>query len=101
MKRLLLVSIICAAAVGIAQQPTQQLSNPANQQPYTYSGLATCVSSGCHGSTEPLNATRVLQNEYYTWLNNDRHAQAYNVLFTDRSARIAKNMRLKKREYEE
>ncbi len=101
MKRVLLISIICAAAVGIAQQPTQQPSNSATQQPNKYIGVATCVSSGCHGSTEPLNASRVLQNEYYTWLNNDRHSQAYNVLFNDRSARIAKNMRLRKRAYEE
>ena len=62
---------------------------------------ASCASSGCHGSTTPLDTTKVLQNEYYTWLNSDRHAQAYNVLFDERSARIARNMRLRKRAYEE
>src|SRR6185295_15737741 len=66
-----------------------------------YIGVASCTNSGCHGSTLPLNATRILQNEFYTWLNNDRHAQAYNILFNDRSARIARNMRLRKRAYEE
>ena len=60
--------------------------------PGLYLGVATCANSGCHGSTQPLDASRVLQNEYYTWLNRDRHAQAYNVLFNDRSARIARNM---------
>ncbi|MBV8543528.1 MAG: hypothetical protein JO088_02185, partial [Acidobacteria bacterium] len=59
----------------------------AAQQPGHYEGVASCVNSGCHGSTQPLNTTRILQNEYYTWLNSDRHAQAYNILFNDRSAR--------------
>jgi hypothetical protein len=98
----------------VAQQPTQQPGNSATQQPGNpatgqpasstpghYVGVASCVNSGCHGSTQPLKTTTALQNEYYTWLNNDRHAGAYNVLFSDRSARIVKNMRLKKRAYEE
>src|SRR5688500_13991996 len=106
MKRVAIL-LTLSAAVLFAQQPsnpaTQQPRNPETPQPqsHKYIGVATCVSSGCHGSTEPLNASRVLQNEYYTWLNNDRHSQAYNVLFSDRSARIARNMRLKKRAYEE
>jgi hypothetical protein len=64
-------------------------------------GVGSCTNSGCHGATQPLDASRILQNEFYTWLNNDRHAQSYNVLFNDQSARIVKNMRLKKRAYEE
>ena len=105
MKRLAV--ILAAVAALAAQQPP---STPDNRQPTTdnsatapghYVGVGSCVNSGCHGSTEPLNATRVLQNEFYTWLNNDRHAGAYNVLLTDRSARIARNMRLRKKAWEE
>ena len=66
-----------------------------------YLGVATCAGSGCHGSTLPLRASRVLQNEYFTWLNYDKHARAYNVLFNERSARIVKNMKLRGRAYEE
>jgi hypothetical protein len=84
MKRLALIALVSLAAH--AQQ---------------YVGVASCASSGCHGSTLPLSATRVLQNEYFTWLNSDRHAQAYNVLFNDRSARIVRNMHLRKKAYEE
>ena len=102
MKRVAITAILLAlAALLVAQQP----SNPATQQPSgapgKYIGVASCINSGCHGSTQPLNAARVLQNEYYTWLNKDTHPRAYNILFSDRSARIAKNMRLKKRAYEE
>jgi hypothetical protein len=105
MKRLAPI-VVCVALAAVAQNPPQV---PDNRQPTTdntaapghYLGVATCTNSGCHGSTQPLNATRILQNEYYTWLNSDRHAGAYNVLFTDRSARIARNMRLRKKPYEE
>ena len=93
MKTLAIVTIVLAGA-AVAQEPT-------TNQPGFYVGVTSCVNSGCHGSTQPLNATRILQNEFYTWLNSDRHAQAYNVLFDERSARIVKNMRLKRRAYEE
>lgn len=103
MKRLAAVSFLVAATL-VAQQSTTQDPAPSTQhpsEPGKYLGSTSCASSGCHGSTQPLDATKVLQNEYYTWLNSDRHAQAYNVLFDARSARIAKNMRLKRHAYEE
>jgi hypothetical protein len=107
MKRLAAV-VILATATLLAQQPatppapTQDSAlSTQDSTPGKYLGATNCSNSGCHGSTQSLDATHVLQNEYYTWLNSDRHAQAYNVLFNDRSARIAKNMRLKKRAYEE
>jgi hypothetical protein len=96
------------AAAVVAQQPsTPSAQLPAappavtSSEPGRYVGVGSCVNSGCHGSTEPLNATRVLQNEFYTWLDSDRHADAYNVLFKPSSARIARNMRLKRKAYEE
>lgn len=112
MKRAGLVLLLITAVFVVAQQPATRppatptspvaLTQPAaDSQPGRYVGVASCANAGCHGSTQPLNTTAVLQNEYYTWLNNDRHAGAYNVLFNERSARIAKNMRLKKRAYEE
>jgi hypothetical protein len=77
------------------------LAAPLTAQEGKFVGVASCASSGCHGSTLPLQASRVLQNEYYTWLNSDRHARAYNVLFNDLSARIVRNMRLRKKAYQE
>jgi hypothetical protein len=109
MKKVILGATAALALLGgvavVAQQPPAQTAptptNPPASGPGKYVGVASCVNSGCHGSTEPLNATRALQNEYYTWLNGDRHAQAYNVLFSERSARIGKNMRLRRKVYEE
>jgi len=86
MKRLALLMLIAA---------------PLAAQQGQFIGVASCANSGCHGSTLPLQSSRVLQNEYYTWLNNDRHARAYNVLFNALSARIVRNMHLKKKAYQE
>jgi hypothetical protein len=104
MKRLALIATLAAVAVVTAQQAPTPIPTPANPQPpiaNSYVGVGSCVNSGCHGSTEPLAGSPILHNEFYTWLNNDRHAGAYEVLLTDRSARIARNMRLKKKAWEE
>lgn len=102
MKRLALAVLGCAAVVLGAQAPPpqQQSAPPETSQPGRYVGVVSCVNSGCHGSTQPLDATSVLQNEYFTWRDDDRHADAYGVLLSDRSARIARNMRLKTKAYQ-
>src|SRR5688500_8781659 len=100
MKRLALAATLLAVALSAQQLASQQppvASTPMGQ----YIGVGSCVNSGCHGSTEPLNASRVLQNEFNTSLNNDPPAGAYNILLTDRAARIARNMRMKKKAWEE
>lgn len=53
-------------------------------------GVASCASSVCHGKTSPQKTTTVLQNEYTTWSQHDRHARAYKTLLSDDSKRIAK-----------
>jgi len=60
-----------------------------------YVGAATCASGTCHGSVEPRDLYKVKQNEYFIWLKQDRHTQAYNVLLTDKSARIMRNLKIK------
>jgi len=105
MKRGMVFALATAALVVIAAAQQPAPTPPAPPQPASrpglYAGVASCVSSGCHGSTRPLKESRILQNEYYTWLNRDRHPRSYNILFNDRSARIVRNMRLKKKAYEE
>lgn len=59
-----------------------------------YLGPASCAQDACHGATRPRKVFDVLQNEYYTWLNRDRHAKAYEVLYDARSAAIARNLAL-------
>jgi len=64
------------------------------QSPHKTEGAATCASSLCHGSIKTWQGSTVLQNEYVTWSRVDKHAKAYNVLFNEKSKRIAKNLNL-------
>ena len=57
-------------------------------------GVATCAGSTCHGAVDPLPGIGILQNEYITWQRHDKHAKAYQVLLSERSKRIAKNLGL-------
>lgn len=59
-----------------------------------YVGAASCASSSCHGATGPRNVFDVLQNEYLTWLQLDRHSKAHEVLFNPQSTKIAENLGL-------
>jgi len=42
-----------------------------------YMGVASCASGTCHGSTVPRDAYPVLQNEFFTWSQEDRHADQH------------------------
>lgn len=61
-------------------------------------GVATCAGSTCHGAVEALSGIGILQNEFITWQRNDKHAKAYQVLLSERSKRIARNLGLKSAE---
>jgi hypothetical protein len=57
-------------------------------------GTSSCSARACHGSLTPLGYDLVQRDEYTKWLVNDKHAQAYHVLFEERSRAIAKNLGL-------
>jgi hypothetical protein len=58
-------------------------------------GVASCASGVCHGSVRPRTSTGILQNEYVIWSRLDRHKNAYNILLSAESKKIAHNMGLK------
>jgi hypothetical protein len=59
-------------------------------------GVVNCANSLCHGSASQWKDSNILQNEYITWSRVDKHAtRAYQVLFDERSKRIARNLGLK------
>ncbi len=77
------------APTGLAaQETTQQIGDD------IHLGVASCAGSTCHGSVEPWKLSNVVQDEYITWQRKDKHAKAYEVLFNDRSKRIARNLGL-------
>ncbi len=57
-------------------------------------GVATCANSMCHGVRMLNEPSNVRQNEYHTWLLNDRHAGAYKTLLNEQSKSIAKKLGL-------
>ena len=86
-KALLLISGLLAGSLH-AQNNTAELPQYADEQ---HIGVATCANSMCHGvrvMTEPSN---VRQNEYHTWLFNDRHAC---LLYTSPSPRDLSTSRM-------
>jgi len=58
-----------------------------------YRGSGSCSATACHGSIQANpGATHVLRNEHTTWLSNDAHARAFEVLYDPRSANIERNL---------
>jgi hypothetical protein len=68
--------------------PATALAADAPRTP-KHEGAASCASSLCHGSSRPLDAHGVLQNEYVTWSQFDPHSGAYRVLLNARSRQMA------------
>lgn len=55
---------------------------------WLWQGVGSCAASACHGGGNPSRK----QSEYTTWINQDPHARAYQVLFDERSRRIVRNL---------
>ena len=45
-----------------------------------YVGPGSCSAVACHGAIRPVPGARILQTEYSTWVAQDRHARATEVL---------------------
>ncbi len=87
--RRILVAALAALCIGDgAAQPLP------GQVPDTHLGVTSCGGSTCHGATQPVRGSQVLQNEYLIWQRQDEHAKAYAVLLEPRSQRIARNLGL-------
>ena len=76
------------AALGLAA--LSSVGAVADEAKLRHEGVATCASSLCHGSSQPLKAyDNALQNEYTTWSQFDPHSNAYKVLLNKQSQEIA------------
>jgi len=63
---------------------------PTPAKPGLYHGPGSCAASSCHGNIQPQHQTRVLQNEFSTWIGQDKHANAYAVLSNPVSVRMGR-----------
>ena len=65
-----------------------------NAEPMKYIGPGSCAATSCHGSVKAVAGSRILQNEYSTWIVRDKHSHAYQVLTGDIGERIARILKL-------
>lgn len=71
---------------GADQGPAQAA---ASAKDLRWQGVSSCAATACHHQNGPKGSKG---SEYTTWITCDRHAQAWSVLFDDRSRYIQKNL---------
>lgn len=86
-RRTRVLSHMAGAVAVLLSAPTW----PATDQ---HVGVASCAGSACHGATSAFAGATVLQNEYFTWQRNDRHARAFATLSGAAARRMASNLGL-------
>lgn len=62
--------------------------------PVKYIGPGSCAATSCHGSVKPIAGSRILQNEYSTWILQDKHSRAYQALTGEVGERMARILKL-------
>src|SRR5271167_4257517 len=66
----------------------------AQNEPIKYIGPGSCAATSCHGSVKPVAGSRVYQNEYSTWILQDKHSRAYQALTSPVGERMARILKL-------
>jgi Cytochrome c554 and c-prime len=85
-------AVVCAAvflACGAAACTAKD-----SNEPVKYIGPGSCAATSCHGSVKPVAASRILQNEYSTWILQDKHSRAYLALTGDVGERMVRILKL-------
>jgi hypothetical protein len=88
-RRLAAMALLCWGGTVVAA-PLQPFEDK-----WQHIGVATCAGSNCHGSQRPFDDSPVLQNEYFLWQRDDAHSNAYKLLLSPASKRIAANLGIK------
>src|ERR1700694_5362968 len=70
------------------------LLRAAENEPVKYIGPGSCAATSCHGSVKPVGGSRILQNEYSTWILKDKHRQAYQALTGNVGERMARILQI-------
>lgn len=87
--RFVFVAALFFPYLSFAAEKFVFLTSPATAPEARYEGAGSCSAAACHGSVQVRHQTKVLQNEYSTWVLQDKHARAWNVLNNPVSQRIA------------
>ena len=82
----------CIALLTLSALPN--FLGAAENESAKYLGPGSCAATSCHGSVKPVPDSRILQNEYSTWIIKDKHSKAYQALTGDISERMARILKL-------
>src|SRR5271170_3337370 len=100
------ILLLCMGTVTVSAQSTNPAASPVSRMlqasalpadasaGYKYVGPGSCSASACHGGIQARDTTKVLQNEYSTWIVQDRHSRAYTVLNQPLAQRMAKILKI-------
>ena len=86
-------AILFLAVACIALLPAHSASTD-TPEPIKYIGPGSCAATSCHGSVKPVAGSRILQNEYSTWILQDKHSRAYSALTGEVGERMARILKL-------
>jgi hypothetical protein len=87
------ISFTAALTISLrASTPARTVAPPAQSSPAdaNYVGPGSCSAVACHGAIRPVPGARILQTEYSTWVSQDRHARATEVLGNTVSQRMGR-----------
>jgi hypothetical protein len=89
---LLAATMSTSARVAATRAASVRAPRAVQNQPDAgnYVGPGSCSATACHGAIRPVAGARILQTEYSTWISQDRHAHATEVLSNTVSQRMAK-----------
>jgi len=85
----LFAAVLTASVQGSSSAPHAQQPPPAPDAG-NYVGPGSCSAVACHGSIRAVSGARILQTEYSTWISQDRHARATEVLTNPVSQRMGR-----------
>ncbi len=89
----LLRSALLVAAFCLCLLPARSASTD-TPEPIKYIGPGSCAATSCHGSVKPVAGSRILQNEYSTWILQDKHSRAYGALTGEVGERMGRILKL-------
>jgi len=88
-------SILCSASGILCSLLAMPVFLSAGQDGLSkFIGPGSCAATSCHGSVKPVPGSRILQNEYSTWILQDKHSRAYQALTSDVGERMARILKL-------
>jgi hypothetical protein len=84
--------ILLLSARAQESPSTSAAAQPAKAARTAYKGSGSCSAVACHGGIAPLAGSTLRRNEHTIWISDDQHSRAFQVLFDERSKRIAYNL---------